>query len=187
MAHALILNATYEPLCTVPQRRAIVLVLSHRAVTLEEADLILHSERISLAAPSVVRLTRFVRIPHRGSAVPLTRRAVFARDGGRCVYCGSPATSIDHVVPRSRGGLHTWDNVVSACRRCNHIKGDRQIGELGWRLRRRPAPAEAAGVANTRQRRHDPQWLPYLTAFGASHSSEATAWPAIFRVKALTP
>ena len=176
MAHALILNATYEPLCTVPQRRAIVLVLSRRAVTLEEADLILHSERISLAAPSVVRLTRFVRIPHRGSAVPLTRRAVFARDGGRCVYCGSPATSIDHVVPPSPGGLHPWGNVVSACRRCNHVKGDPPKGELGWRLRRQPAPPSGPAWRILGSGRHDPRWLPYLTAFGAeSFLAEATA------------
>ena len=77
--------------------------------------------------------------------MPLTRKAVFARDGGRCVYCGAAATSLDHVVPKSRGGSHTWDNVVSACSRCNHVKADRGIAELGWRLRRQPvAPTGAA-------------------------------------------
>jgi 5-methylcytosine-specific restriction endonuclease McrA len=176
VANALILNATYEPLCTVPQRRAIVLVLSQRAVTLEEADAVLHSERLTLAAPSVVRLIRYVRIPHRNGGIPLTRRTVFARDGGRCVYCGAPATSVDHVVPRSRGGLHTWENVVSACRRCNHIKGDRQIGELGWRLRKQPTLPSGPAWRILGSGRHDPRWLPYLTAFGAdSYLAEATA------------
>ena len=95
--------------------------------------------------PSVVRLTRFVRVPYRAT-VPLTRKAVFARDGGRCVYCGAAATSLDHVVPKSRGGAHTWDNVVSACGRCNHVKADRGVAELGWRLRRRrPRPAARPG------------------------------------------
>jgi 5-methylcytosine-specific restriction endonuclease McrA len=167
VAHALILNATYEPLCVVPQRRAIVLVLSQKAVTLEEADEIVRSERLVLATPSVVRLTRFVKIPHRGAAPPLTRRAVFARDGGRCVYCGAPAASLDHVVPRSRGGPHTWDNVVSACRRCNHIKGDRHIGELGWRLRRQPDQPSGPAWRILGTGRQDPRWVPYLNAFGA--------------------
>ena len=65
-----------------------------------------------MRVPSVLRLTRYVRVPYRAQ-VPLTRRAVFARDGGRCVYCGAAATSLDHVVPRSRGGAHTWENVVA--------------------------------------------------------------------------
>ena len=111
MGHALVLNATYEPLCVVPARRALLLVIKHKAIAVEDSDLVMHSAALSFAAPSVVRLTRFVRIPYRGP-VPLTRRAVFARDGGRCVYCGGVATSIDHVVPRSRGGRHEWGNVV---------------------------------------------------------------------------
>lgn len=167
MVHALLLNATYEPLCVVSQRRAIVLVLSRKAVTLEEADEVVHSERLELTVPSVARLTKFIKIPYRNSAPPLTRRAVFARDGGRCVYCGAPATSIDHVVPRSRGGLHTWDNVVSACRRCNHIKGDRHIGELGWRLRVKPSQPSGPAWRILGAGRQDPRWIPYLTAFGA--------------------
>ena len=113
MGHALVLNATYEPLCVVPARRALLLVLMRKAVSVEESEVVLHSATLQVRAPAVVRLTRYVRIPYRGP-VPLTRRAVFARDGGRCVYCGVAATSIDHVVPRSRGGRHEWSNVVSA-------------------------------------------------------------------------
>ena len=142
MGHALVLNATYEPLCVVPARRALLLVLMRKAVAVEESDLVLHSAALAVRAPAVVRLTRYVRIPYRGP-VPLTRRAVFARDGGRCVYCGVPATSIDHVVPRSRGGRHEWDNVVSACRRCNHVKADRTVADLGWRLH---PPQEPTGT-----------------------------------------
>src|SRR3954451_16346423 len=111
LAHALVLNATYEPLGVVSSRRAVVLVLSGKAVAVEAGDGELHSEHLVMRVPVVVRLTRFVRVPYR-MHVPLTRRAVFARDGGRCVYCTAPATSIDHVVPRSRGGEHVWENVV---------------------------------------------------------------------------
>jgi 5-methylcytosine-specific restriction endonuclease McrA len=164
VGHALVLNATYEPLCVVPARRALLLVLMQKAVALEDSELVLHSETITLCAPAVVRLTRYVKIPYRGP-VPLTRRAVFVRDGGRCVYCGNAATSIDHVVPRSRGGRHEWDNVVSACRRCNHVKADRTVSDLGWRLH---PPKEPVGTAwrILGTGRSDPCWGPYLAAYG---------------------
>jgi 5-methylcytosine-specific restriction endonuclease McrA len=161
VVHALVLNATYEPLCVVSSRRALILVLAGKAIPVESGETVLHSERIALHVPVVVKLTKFVRVPYRG-AVPLTRRAVFARDGGRCVYCAAPATSIDHVVPRSRGGKHVWDNVVSCCRRCNHTKADRQIAELGWRLRRLPqAPTGPAWRVLGTGRMH-PTWRAYL-------------------------
>jgi 5-methylcytosine-specific restriction endonuclease McrA len=163
--HVLVLNATYEPLCVIPARRALILVLNHRAVMIEESGEVLRYARGEVALPAVIRLSRFVRVPYR-RAVPLTRRAIFARDGGRCVYCSAPATSIDHVVPRSRGGEHAWHNVVSACHRCNHVKADRHLKELGWRLRR--SPHEPLGVAwrVLGSGRSDPRWAPYLEAFG---------------------
>ncbi|HEX3898776.1 MAG TPA: HNH endonuclease [Mycobacteriales bacterium] len=161
MAHALVLNATYEPLCVVSQRRAVILVLSGKAVAVESAEEMLHSERLNLRLPLVVRLARFVRVPYRGP-VPLTRRAVFARDGGRCVYCLAPATSIDHVIPRSRGGNHIWENVVSCCRRCNHTKADHAISELGWRMPRQPVAPTGLAWRVLGTGRMDPQWRPYL-------------------------
>jgi 5-methylcytosine-specific restriction endonuclease McrA len=161
VAHALVLNATYEPLCVVSARRAVVLVLAGKAVAVEAAAEEIHSEHLSLRVPVVVRLTRFVRVPYRNH-VPLTRRAVFARDGGRCVYCAAPATSIDHVIPRSRGGEHVWENVVSCCRRCNHAKADRGLMELGWRMRRPPrAPSGPAWRVLGTGRMH-PCWQNYL-------------------------
>ncbi len=166
MPHALVLNATFEPLGIVPQRRAMLLVLAGKAEQLESSGVLARSARSAVDLPSVVRLTRFVRVPFR-SSVPLTRRALFARDRGRCGYCGAPASTVDHVVPRSRGGRHEWANVVVACARCNHVKADRTVSELGWRLRCRPhAPVGAAWrVAGTG--REDPSWWPYLIPFGA--------------------
>jgi 5-methylcytosine-specific restriction endonuclease McrA len=159
--HALVINATYEPLCVVSSRRAVVLVLAGKAVAVESGQAELHSERLTMYVPVVVRLTRFVRVPYRAH-VPLTRRAVFARDGGRGVYCSAPATSLDHVIPRSRGGEHRWDNVVSCCRRCNHAKADRALVELGWRMHRPPsAPTGPAWRVLGTGRMH-PGWQPYL-------------------------
>jgi len=100
----LLLNATYEPLCVVSSRRAIVLVLAAKAESIDVTDDEVHAERITVAVPVVVRLTRYVRVPYPVQ-VPLSRRAVFTRDSSTCVYCGASATSIDHVVPRSRGGV----------------------------------------------------------------------------------
>jgi 5-methylcytosine-specific restriction endonuclease McrA len=162
MQQSLVLNATFEPLGVVSSRRATVLVLTEKAVSVEDADDVIHSVRYAIVVPAVVRLTRYVRVPYR-AGVPLTRRAVFARDGGRCVYCGAAATSLDHVVPRSRGGGHVWENVVSACARCNHLKGDRDIRSLGWRLRH--APREPTGMAwrVLGTGRCDPTWMRWLS------------------------
>jgi 5-methylcytosine-specific restriction endonuclease McrA len=160
-AATLLLNATYEPLCVVSSRRAIVLVLAAKAEAVDVTDDEVHAERITVAVPIVVRLTRYVRVPYPVQ-VPLSRRAVFTRDGSTCVYCGSSATSIDHVVPRSRGGTHTWDNVVAACRRCNHTKADRFLAELGWALPHPPRTPSGAAWRLLGSRTVDPRWREWL-------------------------
>jgi 5-methylcytosine-specific restriction endonuclease McrA len=157
----LLLNATFEPLCVVSSRRAIVLVLAEKAEPVDSADDVVHAATVSLAVPVVVRLTRYVRVPYP-SSVPLSRRAVFTRDGQTCVYCGGSATSIDHVVPRSRGGTHTWDNVVAACRRCNHTKADRSLAELGWSLPHPPRTPTGAAWRLLGHRTVDPRWREWL-------------------------
>ena len=92
----------------------------------------------------------------------LRRRAVFARDDHRCQYCGATADSIDHVMPRSRGGLHVWENVAAACRRCNLDKRDRTPEEAGMRLARPPlAPRELTWVTISVGRVPE-VWKPYL-------------------------
>ena len=113
MSRSLVLNASYEPLCVVPGRRAVCLVLDEKAEVIHHSEQVLHSARLAVAVPSVIRLRYFVKVPYQRRAT-LNRRAVFARDGHRCQYCGGPAESIDHVVPRSRGGEHVWENVVAA-------------------------------------------------------------------------
>ncbi|WP_457036366.1 HNH endonuclease [Geodermatophilus sp. SYSU D01176] len=160
-AATLLLNATYEPLCVVSSRRAIVLVLADKAVSVHSAPEEVHAETVVLPVPVVVRLTRYVRVPYPAQ-VPLSRRAVFHRDASTCVYCGGSATSIDHVVPRSRGGTHTWDNVVAACRRCNHTKADRSLAELGWKLPHPPRTPSGAAWRLLGARTVDPRWREWL-------------------------
>ncbi len=162
MGAALVLNATYEPLCVVPLRRAVVLVLAEKALVVEASERVMHSERLAVPIPTVVRLARFVRVPYRRE-VPLTRRAVLDRDAHTCVYCGVRADTIDHVRPRSRGGQHVWTNVVAACARCNHRKGDRLLGEIGWALPTPPVqpPATVAVVMGWAAR--EPTWDRWLS------------------------
>lgn len=160
---ALVLNATYEPLAIVSSRRALLLVLATKAEMVVPTGRVFRSERAALPEPSVVRLGRYVHVPHENVA-SVNRRTVFARDGHRCQYCGMPAESIDHVVPRSRGGKHTWDNVVAACRRCNTRKEDRLPHEAGLVLRTQPqAPRRRVWLlAMGGAARED--WAPYLGA-----------------------
>jgi 5-methylcytosine-specific restriction endonuclease McrA len=163
LGRALLLNASFEPLCVVPMRRAVVLVLKEKAEIVARNGAEIRSERLAVPVPSVIRLHHFVRVPYR-SRVPLSRRAVFARDGHKCQYCNRAAENIDHVVPRSRGGLHSWDNVVASCRSCNARKEDRSLAEAGLHLRRQPRepPANLWVVATAGTL--DPAWEPYLPA-----------------------
>lgn len=147
MGRVLVLNATYEPLSVVSGRRAVVLVLDQKADTVHATSTVLRSERLSLRLPSVVRLRHYVNVP-RDRRAALSRRGVFARDGHRCQYCGDHADSIDHVVPRSRGGEHSWENVVAACSPCNTAKRDRLLEHTAMHLVHTPRqPRTSAWVA----------------------------------------
>lgn len=146
MRQTLVLNASYEPLATVPLRRAVVLVLQHKAVV-EHAHpgLRVRAAALELPVPQVIRLRRFVRVPFRQRA-PWSRRGVLVRDGYRCAYCGRRATTVDHVVPRSQGGRDTWLNTVAACVEDNNRKGNRTPAQAGMRLLTKPFEPTPADV-----------------------------------------
>jgi 5-methylcytosine-specific restriction endonuclease McrA len=136
MGHVLVLNASYEPLNITTWRRAVVMVLKGKAEGLEHDPC--RRIREDTLLPTVIRLRHFVRVPYK--PLPLTRRNLFHRDGHRCQYCGASAQqlSVDHVVPRSRGGLDTWENVTTACLPCNVRKGNRTPREAAMPLLRPP-------------------------------------------------
>ncbi|RIQ14366.1 HNH endonuclease [Jiangella rhizosphaerae] len=133
--NTLVLNASYEPLAVVSVRRAVILILTEKAVV-EHADTekLIRSATRELPTPLVVRLLRFVRVPYRRK-VPWSRSGVLERDGRRCAYCAGRANSIDHIVPTSRGGAQrSWLNTVAACVSCNQLKADRTPAEAGMTL-----------------------------------------------------
>jgi 5-methylcytosine-specific restriction endonuclease McrA len=133
MARVLVLNATYEPINVCTLRRAAVLLLKEKAELLEQREgAALHSERMTMERPDVIRLVNYVRIPREAHRRKITRRAVLARDSWTCQYCGStkPGLTVDHVIPRSRGGKSVWENIVAACAACNRRKGNRLPREI---------------------------------------------------------
>jgi 5-methylcytosine-specific restriction endonuclease McrA len=139
----LVLNASYEPINICGARRALVLVLKGIARTEEEHGLMLHAQRNRIAMPSVIRLLEYRRIPHQTRA--LSRKNILLRDRNSCQYCGvvlpSSELTLDHVVPRSRGGSSTWENLVACCHGCNRRKGNRMLHEIDdMILLREPKP-----------------------------------------------
>ena len=134
MGAVLVLNQNYEPLNVCNERRAIVLLDLGKAEVLEVDGLVYRSPSREIHIPSVIRLQRLVKRPR--PRVRLTRREVFVRDQFTCQYCGitSKELTVDHVIPRHRGGRHIWTNVVSACHNCNHRKGGRSVEEAQMKL-----------------------------------------------------
>ena len=139
-SRVLVLNATYEPINVCTVRRAAVLVLKEKAEVLERSDGALRSERLTLERPTVIRLITYVRVPRDAHRRKITRKAVLARDSWTCQYCGmsKPGLTVDHVIPRSRGGKSVWENIVASCASCNRRKGNRLPREIKMHPRTRP-------------------------------------------------
>lgn len=168
MRETLVLNASFEPLSTVALRRAVVLVIGEKAVVEQShPGLKVRAAQFELPVPQVIRLRRFVKVPFRQRA-PWSRRGVLVRDRHRCAYCGRRATTVDHIVPKSRGGGDSWLNTVAACATDNHRKADRTPVQAGMRLLSQPfepTPADALLLAlNLRDGTTLPEWLPLPVA-----------------------
>ena len=147
-------------------RRATVLVLKERAEILEHGEGALHSERLVLERPCVIRLVRYVRVPRDVHRRKITRKAVLARDAYTCQYCGreSHGLTVDHVIPRSRGGISAWDNIVAACAPCNRRKGNRLPREATMPLRAHPKPPGPTVFIRIASPRVPSAWEQYLLA-----------------------
>jgi 5-methylcytosine-specific restriction endonuclease McrA len=163
-SRVLVLNASYEPINVCTVRRATVLLLKSRAELLERGEGAIHSERLELDRPCVIRLQRYVRIPRDVHRRKITRKAVLARDAYTCQYCGREAASltVDHVIPRSRGGQSVWENIVASCAPCNRKKGNRLPREAAMHPANRPRPPGPTVFIRIASPRIPVAWEPYL-------------------------
>jgi len=166
MKPALLLNATYEPLRIVPWKKAITLVLLDKAELVERHERDVRSASDVFALPSVLRLTRRVKVPRNG--VRFTRTNVYRRDGFICQYCGIEYDvedlTFDHVVPQSRGGSTNWTNIVTCCSPCNRRKGNQTPAEAGMPLENEPRKPRwwPFSASSLNIDKHPDNWRPYL-------------------------
>ena len=169
MQQVLVLNASYEPLNVCTVRRAHVLLYKGKAEVVEQLDQPLRSASSTYIWPHVIRLIHYVRVP-RAIQRKISRRALFARDGWRCVYCGTSGgrLTLDHVVPRSRGGESSWENVVTSCASCNHRKGDRTPEQVGMELKTPPRAPQPVLFIKLAAPRIPKRWTPYLGELGSA-------------------
>ena len=157
------LNQNYEPLTVTTARRAVVLMFQGKAEMIISADgLKIHTVSREYALPSVVRLWQYKKVPYR--RVVLSRKNILVRDRHQCQYCGTtrgPMT-VDHVVPKTKNGGDTWENMVCACVACNNKKGNRSAEKAGMRLLRKPYRPTPIDFIQRYIGVTDQRWRPYL-------------------------
>lgn len=134
----MVLNASYEPLTIVSSKRAITLILNGKAETVEPSSKEYRSANLSISVPYVIKLTYYVHRKVGVKPAKFSKATVLVRDGRKCGYCGKPASTIDHIIPRKLGGRDTYDNCVAACVRCNSKKADKLLKDVGFNLQTRP-------------------------------------------------
>jgi hypothetical protein len=174
MTRALLLNASFEPHAVISDRRAVVLYMKEKADVEVYSGREFRSAGMRVAVPAVLRLRQYVVMPEKHRSIMLITPNVLARDGYVCGYCGKDELragvdgTMDHVVPKAKGGPHKWENVTAACFRCNHRKGDRTLEEMAelegadrWTLDRKPFRPKGVS-AHLLKIRPDPCWKPYL-------------------------
>jgi len=161
-AKVLLLNQNYEPLTVVSAKKAIILVYLRKVEIVEKRDRLVRSQRLAFPLPSIIRLLCYIHIPRK--KVELTRRNILRRDRYRCQYCGTtkgPLT-VDHIIPRTKGGIDSWENLVSACVKCNNKKGNRTPEEAGMKLLQQPKRPSYLFFIQHLIGISEESWKPYL-------------------------
>lgn len=159
----LVLNHNYEPLSICNVKKAVILLYLGKAELIESLDgKSLHSVSVTMPFPSIVRLSIYIRVPFK--KIVLSRKNILRRDGHRCQYCGRTdvGLTVDHVVPKARGGEESWENLVCACVRCNNKKGDRTPAEAQLTLLRKPIRPNHVMFLRDFVGTVDECWKPYL-------------------------
>jgi 5-methylcytosine-specific restriction endonuclease McrA len=165
MEQTLVLNATYEPINIVNWRRALSLLCQGKVEVLAEYDQEIRSISFTIKLPSVLRLLKYVKIRRNRQHVKFCRANIYARDHNTCQYCGEKCSTenltFDHVIPAVKGGLKTWENIVTCCIECNHRKGGCTPDEAGMRLIRHPK---------------EPDWVPTMLHITIGFRTAPQAW-----------
>jgi 5-methylcytosine-specific restriction endonuclease McrA len=167
MQSVLVLNTTYQPLNITNMRRALKMLYLNKAEIIKNNGYVIRTTTMTMAVPSIIRLMNFVTIPER--QVPLSRKYILLRDRYTCQYCGKQEMrhmTIDHVIPRSRGGKSTWENLVCACRHCNNRKNNRPPAEAQMALLKPPSRPGFRHMLFINLQNTPTEWLPYLDKCG---------------------
>ena len=173
MGHALVLNASFEPLHIVTWQRALQLLFQGKVEVLEESDQEVRTVRLTIKVPAVLRLIHYVPLTRKKQLVRFSRANIFLRDDHSCQYCGQKMArqylTLDHVIPVVQGGRKSWDNIVTACKPCNQRKGGRTPQQAGMRLIRKP---------------RQPNWLPTTSLqLGLGLTRTPERWKIYFRLE----
>lgn len=162
----LVLNASYEVLSVARWQRALCMVITGKAEVIEDTPFKVHSTSLEMAMPSVIRMNYYIKVPRL--CVPFSRSNVFLRDQYACQYCGetfhSQALTLDHVIPRSAGGVTCWENVVTACRHCNALKGDKTPEQTGMRLLSKPKSPFYSPSLHLHFRKEWGKYIPFIVS-----------------------
>lgn len=159
----LVLNQSYEPISVCSAKKAFLLIYLAKAdLVAERPDRVLRSVSATFPYPSVIRLSSYIRVKFKH--IELSRRNILRRDNNQCQYCGktTPPLTLDHIIPRSRGGMDTWDNLVTACVRCNNRKGNQTPEEAGMKLAKQPRKPHHVIFLKNFMGKVDEAWKPYL-------------------------
>lgn len=163
----LLLNASYEPCRIISAERAVVLILTGKAEPVSDSGHVMRSPSTEVRVPLVARLVKMAKVP-RMSRVPFSRKMLAVRDDQTCQFndCTSRGTTVDHLLPSSRGGKTTWENTVLACQDHNFKKADKTTEEMGWKLKKKPEPIYGPMVLMARAGENAslPEWAEWLPA-----------------------
>lgn len=182
MVHALVLNATFEPLHIVTWQRAMQLLFQGKVEVVEESEREIRTVRFTIKVPAVLRLLQYVPLSRKKQIVRFSRINIFVRDNHKCQYCGGKFgkshLTLDHVIPIVQGGAKSWENIVTACKPCNQRKGGRTPAQAGFHLIRKPkrpawlpATSVSVGIAKTPDR-----WKVWLKLERQNQHTDPKDW-----------
>ena len=159
----LLLNSSYEPLSVINSKKALIMLITQKVDYIEKSDYLIHSEKLVITIPRIVKLKSYIFLKHK--RISLTRKNIFKRDKNKCQYCGKTniILTIDHVIPRNKGGNDTWENLVSACNKCNFIKGNTLLKDTEMFLLQKPKkPHYLIYMQDYVLNNEYKSWKPYL-------------------------